>query len=280
MKGAPRKTKQEGDRNNMIYGYVRISTPSQSIERQIRNIRDYNKEAKIYVDVYTGRSLDRPEFTKLLRKLKEGDTVIFDEVSRMSRNAEEGLKLYEELFNKGITLIFLKEPYINTEVYRQELSKIISLTGNDCVDPIIEGVNTVLMNVAKKNIKIAFQNSEYEVSRLRERTSEGMMTAKLNGKQIGRAPGQKVVTKKSIKTKELILKHSKDFGGSLKNTEVAKLASVSMRTYNRYKMELLIGGQEEKEKVAVNKKKMTEREQKAAYLRKQVEISGLEKIEL
>ena len=264
---------------DMIYGYVRISTPSQSIERQVRNIRNFDSEAKMFIDVYTGRSLDRPEFAKLLRKLKEGDTVIFDEVSRMSRDEEEGFALYEELFRKGIDLLFLKEPYINTDNYRQELGKLMSLTGNDCIDPIIEGVNTVLMNIARKNIKIAFQNSEYEVKRLRERTREGMLTAKINGKQIGRAPGQEVVTKKSIKTKEMILKHSKDFGGTLKNSDVAKLAGVSMKTYNKYKIDLLEGGQSEKLKVAADKKKITDRERRAAQIRKQVEVHGIDNIE-
>ena len=68
----------------MIYGYARISTKKQSIERQIRNIKAECLEAVIVKEAFTGTKLDRPEWTKLYNKLKSGDTVIFDEVSRMS----------------------------------------------------------------------------------------------------------------------------------------------------------------------------------------------------
>ena len=72
----------------MIYGYCRISTNKQSIERQVRNIeRDY-PNAKIIKEVYTGTKINRIEFNKLLKVVKQGDTIVFDSVSRMSRNAQ------------------------------------------------------------------------------------------------------------------------------------------------------------------------------------------------
>ena len=74
----------------MIYGYARGSTPAQNIERQIRNIRAQYPDAKIYSDVYTGTTSDRPQWNKLLKKLKSCDTIVFDSVSRMSRDADEG----------------------------------------------------------------------------------------------------------------------------------------------------------------------------------------------
>ena len=58
---------------------------------------------------YTGTSITRPEWLKLYRILKSGDIEVFDSVSRMSRNAEEGFTLYEDLYHKGIRLVFLKE---------------------------------------------------------------------------------------------------------------------------------------------------------------------------
>ena len=68
-----------------IYGYCRISTPKQSIERQIRNILSAYPEAIIYQEVYTGKKLyERKEFEKLLSRVKKGDTIVFDSVSRMS----------------------------------------------------------------------------------------------------------------------------------------------------------------------------------------------------
>ena len=104
-----------------MYGYVRISTRKQSIERQIRNIRAAYPEATIIEEVYTGTSLNRKEWNKLQNKLKGGDTVVFDSVSRMSRTADEGVEAYFELYGRGISLIFLKEPTINTAVYAEAL---------------------------------------------------------------------------------------------------------------------------------------------------------------
>ena len=96
---------------NRYFGYCRISTPKQSIDRQVRNILAAYSQAEIIKEVYTGRKFQgRKEFDRLMRKITPGDTIIFDSVSRMSRNAEEGFIMYEELYHKEINLIFLKEP--------------------------------------------------------------------------------------------------------------------------------------------------------------------------
>ena len=76
-----------------IYGYVRISTPKQNIERQIRNIRAAYPSALIVQDEYTGTKMTRPNWTKLYHRLNDGDMVIFDSVSRMSRDAEDGFAM-------------------------------------------------------------------------------------------------------------------------------------------------------------------------------------------
>lgn len=102
-----------------IYGYCRISTAKQSIDRQIRNIKAEYPTAHIVQEAYTGTSIFRPEWLKLYRILRAGDVVVFDSVSRMSRNAEEGFTLYEDLYHKGIRLVFLKEHHIDTETYKK-----------------------------------------------------------------------------------------------------------------------------------------------------------------
>ena len=62
-------------------------------------------------EVFTGTKVyGRKVFAKLLGVVKEGDTIVFDEISRMSRNEEEGFSLYQELYEKGVNLVFLKEP--------------------------------------------------------------------------------------------------------------------------------------------------------------------------
>ena len=225
--------------SNKIYGYCRISTREQSIERQIRNIKGIYENAIIIDEVFTGTKVEgRTKWNNLLKKLKKGDTIIFDSVSRMSRNAEEGFELYEKLFNQGIELIFIKEPHINTSTYKKALTGGIELTGTT-VDLILEGVNKYLLALAKEQIKLAFEQAEKEVQDLRQRTKEGIETARLKGKQIGLEKGTKLTTKKSIIAKEQIKKYSKDFQGTLKDTEVMKLIGVSRNSYYKYKKELI-----------------------------------------
>ena len=221
----------------MIYGYCRISTNKQNIERQVRNIEREYPNAKIIKEVYTGTKIDRIEFNKLLKVVKQGDTIVFDSVSRMSRNAEEGFKLYEELFNKGIELVFIKEQHISTQTYKKALNNNIEMT-NTNVDFILDGINKYLMALAKEQIILAFAQAEKEVQDLHQRTKEGIETARLNGKQIGQRPGIKLTTKKSIKAKEDIVKYSKDFKGSLADVDVMKLLGISRNSFYKYKKEL------------------------------------------
>lgn len=129
---------------NKVFGYCRISTAKQSIERQERNIKAAYPEVVIVREVYTGTKVaGRTEWEKLYKTVKTGDTIVFDSVSRMSRNATEGVELYMDLFNKGVNLVFLKESYINTEVYKSTIEQTIGSTGNDIADIYIEATNKV-----------------------------------------------------------------------------------------------------------------------------------------
>ncbi len=230
---------------NMVYGYARVSTTKQNIERQLRNIRNFDNKAVIYQDEFTGTTSERPEWQKLKRSVernltngKQDITIVFDSVSRMSRNAEEGVKQYFEFYDKGIELVFLKEPQINTETYKKALSNNISMTGTK-TDIILKAINDYLMVLAKEQIMLAFEQAEKEVTDLRQRTSEGIRTAKLSGKQIGHTRGTKLHIKKEELSKQLILQYSKDFGGSLNDPDVIKLiGNISRNTYYKYKREL------------------------------------------
>ena len=224
----------------MNYGYVRVSTPNQNIDRQIRNIYSMCSDVVLFKEVYTRTSFyGRKEWAKLMKIIKTGDTIYFDSVSRMSGNEEEGFALYEELYNKKIHLVFYNEPHINTDTYRKALEAQVELTGTS-VDYILEGVNRYLMVLAKEQIRLAFQQSEKEVTDLRQRTREGVETARLNGKQIGLKKGSKLTTKKSIEAKKIILRHNKNFGGSLTNEETYKLAGISKMTFYKYVHELQV----------------------------------------
>ena len=235
-----------------IYGYVRISTNKQSIERQVRNIEKSFEGALIVREIYTGKNINRPEFDKLLAKVKSGDTIVFDSVSRMSRNAIDGFELYKELYNKGVNLVFLKEQHINTETYRRELEKQISVnvcTGDNATDElmaaIFDALNKYVLSLAERQIALAFEQSQKEVDDLRQRTKEGIETARLNGKQIGgHKDGAKITVKKRKPITDLIRKHSKSFKGNLNDKDVIAIINatdglkVSRNTYYKYKREM------------------------------------------
>lgn len=229
----------------MYYGYCRISTRKQNIERQVRNILSSYPDAVIIKEAFTGTKFQgRKELEKLLRRVATGDTIIFDSVSRMSRNAEDGFALYEQLFNQGINLVFLKEPHINTETYKKALQNQVTLTGS-MVDSILKGINEYLLALAKEQIRLAFSQAEKEVQDLHKRTSEGIETARRSGKQIGQRSGAKLITKKSIEAKEKIRKYNKDFGGTLNNEETWTLIGISKMTFYKYKRELIEEAQKE-----------------------------------
>ncbi len=111
------------------------------------------------------------------------------------------------------------------------------LTGTK-TDIILKAVNEYLMELAKEQIRLAFDQSEKEVADLHQRTKEGIETARLNGKQIGQRPGARLTTKKSFAAKEVIRKHAKAFHGTLSDRECMKLAGVSRNTYYKYKKEI------------------------------------------
>lgn len=221
----------------MTYGYARISTKQQSIERQIRNIKAAYPDAHIAEEAYTGTKIDRPKFDNLLKNLKAGDTLVFDSVSRMSRNAEDGYKLYQKLYGKGVNLVFLKEPHINTAIYDKAKQNSIPTTGTK-FDKVIEAINDYIADLAKEQIELAFAQAQKEVDDLHERTREGIQTARLNGKQIGGKTGAKLNIKKAAPAKAIIKQHSKDFGGTLNDAECMKLAGLARNTYYKYKREL------------------------------------------
>ena len=231
----------------MIYGYARVSTPHQKLERQITNITELYPKATIFREFYTGTTQNRPNWERLMGQIKKEDTIVFDSVSRMSRNAAEGFKDYKMLYESGVNLIFLNEPLINTSVFDSTKNNLLSIdiaTGNTAVDAFFKGnielINNFMMALAEEQIKAAFDQAEKEVTDLHTRISQGMREAKKNGVKIGLSKGTSLTTKKSIDCKAIIKKHSKDFGGTLEDHDVIKLCGCSRNSYYKYKRELKI----------------------------------------
>lgn len=253
-----------GEKNKKItVGYCRVSTPTQSITRQIRNIKEAYPEAVIVEEVYTGTKMDRPKWERLMRQVRKGEigTIVFDSVSRMSRNKEEGSKLYLELFEKGIRLVFLKEPYINTDEYKKALSKQLDTKfelGDGATEQLMKSfflaLNKYFKVLATRQIELCFEQSEKEVEDLRQRTKEGLLSARLNrGVVLGRKKGTKVETKKARKCKAIIRKNFVIFGGNLGAADCSRLCGIARSTFYRYTNQLLEEDKEKKEEEQVKK---------------------------
>ena len=228
----------------MIYAYCRVSTQHQKIARQITNITAIYPTATIIREFFTGTTQNRPQWEKFIPQVKKDDTIVFDSVSRMSRNAEEGFKDYKMLYELGVNLVFLNEPLINTSVFDSTRNNLLSVdiaTGNAAVDTFFKGnielINNFMMALAEEQIKAAFDQAEKEVTDLHGRISQGIREAKKNGTQIGLTKGTTLTTKKATECKAIILKHSKYFGGSLEDPDVIKLCGCSRNSYYKYKRE-------------------------------------------
>lgn len=93
---------------NQTYGYARVSTEQQNLDRQIDALTGYGVD-RLYNEKMTGKRKDRPELKKLLESLTEGDTVVVESLSRLGRSTRDLLELTELFEKKGVHLISLKE---------------------------------------------------------------------------------------------------------------------------------------------------------------------------
>lgn len=232
------------------YLYIRVSTKHQKVERQLTNMLSVypqlaNHPERIFIDKFTGRSFDRPEWKRLKRLLVPGDWIVFDEVNRMARTAEEGFCIYKKLFLNGIDLEFLKQHHIDTESYKEAMKGIIDVeinTGDEATDNLVNGIvddiNQFILQKVEQDIYRAFENAEEEATFLRMRIKEGIRERKAKGLPVGRQANTTITTKQSIESKEKILKYNKSFGGALNNEETWTLIGISRNTFYRYKYEL------------------------------------------
>ena len=165
----------------MLYAYCRVSTEKQSLKRQTENIAKAFPQiagSAFYCDKWTGTDQNRPAWRKLLQKVKAGDTIVFDSVSRMSRDAEAGAAEYERLYSAGVRLVFLNEPHINTDVYR-EAAQAPATGDKDLDETLIKGLNEYLMRLAKRQIWIAFEQAQKERDDIAARVRDGMRAAQI-----------------------------------------------------------------------------------------------------
>lgn len=228
----------EGDKMK-TYAYIRVSTKKQSYERQMHNIeRKYPNDVIIfYQEKESGKDNSRPVWNRLLHVLASGDRVIFDSVSRMSRDAEEGTKTYFELVDRGVELCFINEPYINSDVYVANCQDKIQLTGND-EDEIFKGINSYFRKLAARQIRIAFDQAEKEGRDISTRVTQGMAAKNAGEKISASRTGRTFETAKARQAKETIRELSRDFNGTLSDPDVMKYAKIARNSYYKYKKEM------------------------------------------
>lgn len=138
-----------------IYGYSRVSTLEQSHGRQFKALEDYGVD-KLFTEKISGAKKNRPEFDKMIKKLKEGDVVVVSELTRLSRSTSQLFKIAEDFQARGVQLVSIKEKIDST-----------STTGR-----LMFGMLSVL--------------AQFEREIIVERTKEGLAVAKANGVKMGR----------------------------------------------------------------------------------------------
>lgn len=165
----------------------------------------------------------------------------FCDVSRMSRNKEEGYATWKELYEMGIDLHFIQNPQVDTTTYKNAINKAIRISPmfkddatNALIETIMNAINDYMISLAKKQIYLAFDEAEQEAKHLSQRTKEGMEVARMNGSKIGRQKGTTISTWKRRKAVADIKKHYKKYGGTLSATECIKMCGVAKVTFYRY----------------------------------------------
>jgi len=186
----------------MNYGYIRVSTKGQldnnSFEQQEKEILERYHDAEIYKEQFTGSSMDRPVFNKLLGKLQKNDTLVVTKLDRFCRTTKEGLELIDELSNRGIRIHILNMGLIE---------------------------DTAMGKLIVTNL-LAF--SEFERSMIIERTQQGKAIAK--EKPYFKEGRPRKFNKKTI---EQALRMLTVNGGGYSYNEVAEIMGISRSTLIR-----------------------------------------------
>lgn len=152
----------------MTYGYVRVSSRDQNEERQMIAMQDFGVEKKqIYLDKQSGKDFERPQYQKLMRKIKSGDTLVIKSIDRLGRNYDEILVQWRTITKqKKAAIVVLDMPLLDTRQNRD-------LTGTLIADIVLQLLSYV---------------AQTEREFIKQRQKEGIAAAKARGVRFGRAP--------------------------------------------------------------------------------------------
>ena len=150
-----------------IYGYIRVSSKDQNEDRQLIALNEVGVERKnIYLDKRSGKDFDRPQYKKLLRKLKKDDLLYIKSIDRLGRNYEEILQQWRVLTKeKGIDIVVLDMPLLDTSTATENLDKRF---------------------IADLVLQILSYTAEKERTNIRKRQAQGIEVARAHGVKMGR----------------------------------------------------------------------------------------------
>ncbi len=151
-----------------IYGYIRVSSKDQNEDRQLIALNEVGVERKnIYLDKKSGKDFDRPQYKKLLRKLKKDDLLYIKSIDRLGRNYEEILQQWRVLTKeKGIDIVVLDMPLLDTR------------RGKDLMGAFLSDIVLQVLSFVAEN----------ERTNIKQRQAEGIAAAKAKGVKFGRPP--------------------------------------------------------------------------------------------
>ena len=192
-----------------LYGYIRVSTRDQNEDRQLIALRELKiPEKNIFMDKQSGKDFNRPQYKRLVRKLKKDDLLYIKSIDRLGRNYKEILEQWRILTKeKGVDIIVLDMPLLDTRRGKD-------LTG------------TFLSDIVLQVLSFAAEN---ERSNIRQRQSEGIAAAKANGIRFGRPPKPLPENFHEI--------YQRWKGGKITGVEAAKQCGMPMSTF-RYRAEI------------------------------------------
>ena len=186
----------------MIYGYIRVSTQEQNLERQQAKMRELG--ARIYSDKASGKDLERPAYTALMRVVKPGDTILFDSLDRLGRNYDDITTEWRRLVGLGVNLKVLDLEFFDSEKFREMGDLGVCLE-----DMLLSLLSYVAQTERKKN---------------QQRQREGIEIAKSQGKYKGK--------KKTEYSEDLIAKAQEALTNSGKRAAAKVLGCHYNTVYN------------------------------------------------
>lgn len=145
----------------MKVGYIRVSSKGQNVARQIQSLKDYGCE-KIFIDKKSGKNMEREEYGKMKDFIREKDIVVFAELDRLGRNKKDIDREWNDLIGKGVDIIVLDMPILNTTNYKDDLGKLMMNMAREILSYMAEQERLKILERQKQGITIAKKEGKFK----------------------------------------------------------------------------------------------------------------------